>query len=97
MCRVHPKPPKVSLSTTLHGPAYTGEKLPIYIALENGEQETVTLGIQFDFPDIEGEKGIVLKHINTNLRTNLFVAKFFRDFIRKQHTQCRKAAPWRTT
>jgi hypothetical protein len=62
MCRVHPKPPKVNLSTTLHGPAYTGEKLPIYITLENGEQETVTLEIQFDFPDIESEKGILTNH-----------------------------------
>jgi hypothetical protein len=57
--RVHPKPPKVSLSTTLHGPAYTGEKLPIFITVENGEQETVTLGIKFDSPEIEGQKGIL--------------------------------------
>jgi hypothetical protein len=60
MCSVHPKPPKVTLSTTLHGPAYTGEKLPILITLENGEEETVTLGIQFDSPEIEGEGGSYL-------------------------------------
>jgi hypothetical protein len=40
----------VVFSTTLHGPAYTGEILPILITLENGETEPVSLEIQFTFP-----------------------------------------------
>ena len=48
--RVHPKPPKVVFSTTLHGPAYTGEILPISITLENGESEPVSLEIQYTLP-----------------------------------------------
>jgi hypothetical protein len=47
MYRVHPKPPKVSLITNLHGPAYIGEKLPIQITLENGEDDVVILEIQY--------------------------------------------------
>jgi hypothetical protein len=45
---VHPKPPKVGLVTSLHGPAYTGEKLPITLTLENGEIEPVYLQIQYE-------------------------------------------------
>jgi hypothetical protein len=55
--RVHPKPPKVNLSTNLHGPAYIGEKLPILITLENGEDEVVSLEIQFEALNSEAEKG----------------------------------------
>jgi hypothetical protein len=54
---VHPKRPKVNLSTNLHGPAYIGEKLPILITLENGEDEAVSLEIQFEGLSVVGEKG----------------------------------------
>ena len=52
---MYPKPPKVGLSTSLHGPAYTGETLPIVITLENGEMEAVALHIQFEIPELENE------------------------------------------
>lgn len=52
---MYPKPPKVGLSTSLHGPAYTGENLPVIITLENGETETVALHIQFEIPELENE------------------------------------------
>lgn len=57
MLRVHPKPPKVSLMTNLHGPAYIGERLPIQITLENGEDEAVTLEIQYQPYENESEEG----------------------------------------
>jgi Gryzun, putative trafficking through Golgi len=50
---VFPKPPKVNLSTSLHGPAYTGEKLPILITLENSETEVVALKIQYEVSESE--------------------------------------------
>lgn len=59
--RVHPKPPKVNLSTSLHGPAYIGEKLPILITLENGEDEPVTLEIQHEALNSVGENGTFLR------------------------------------
>jgi hypothetical protein len=49
----------VSLSTNLHGPAYIGEKLPILITLENGEDEAVEIQIEFDALNSTGDKGIV--------------------------------------
>jgi hypothetical protein len=48
---VHPKPPKVSLTTSIRGAAYIGENLPIVISMNNGEDEEVTLKIQYDIPD----------------------------------------------
>jgi Gryzun, putative trafficking through Golgi len=60
---VHPKPPKVGLHTNLRGPAYTGERLPIIIGMENGEDEIVTLEIQYGIPDPDQEGGIVLTFI----------------------------------
>jgi hypothetical protein len=57
---VHPKPPKVGLHTSLRGPAYIGERLPIVIGMENREDETVTLEIQYGIPDPEQEGGSAL-------------------------------------
>ena len=52
---VHPKPPKVGLITNLHGPAFTGEKLPIILTLDNGESESVSLEIQYEPLDHDSE------------------------------------------
>lgn len=55
---MHPKPPKVGIFADLHGPAYTGEKLPIVIKLENGEDETVNLQLHYTSSEVT-EGGIL--------------------------------------
>jgi hypothetical protein len=56
--RVLPKPPKVNISTNLQGPAYIGEKLPILITLENGEDDTVNLEIEYNSSDVDERRDI---------------------------------------
>ena len=74
MSRVLPKPPKVAISTTLHGPAYIGERLPLIITLENGEDETVTLEIQHETPEIDGSPRMLPFFESAHPRTTVFVA-----------------------
>ena len=72
--RVLPKPPKVSISTTLHGPAYTRERLPIVITLENGEDETVALEIQYEPANVEDNQRMSSFHVMLMFSRLIFLA-----------------------
>jgi hypothetical protein len=91
---VHPKPPKVKIHSTLGGPAFLGERLPIHIHVQNAEDESVSLTITYNCVDSHGNEGIRLEEslLTQHCRTNSTGVQILRSRVinRFQSERCVK-------